>query len=110
MNILIVYGTRHGWTQKTARNLGSILKNQYDYNVEISDYKISKEIKAKIINYDLIIIGTSIVMGFWKRGAKRFLKKYKTHFKNTAIYVTAAATLDGANTGKLTKEEAIAKA
>ena len=110
MNILVVYGTRHGWTQKTAENLCTFLRNQYEYKVEITDYKISKEIKTNIINYDLVIVGSSIVMGFWKRGVKRFLNKYKKHFKNVAIYVTAGGTLDDFVNGKLTKEEAISKA
>ncbi|OFX87842.1 MAG: hypothetical protein A2W99_16130 [Bacteroidetes bacterium GWF2_33_16] len=110
MNILIVYGTRHGWTQKTAENLDDILRNQYNYKVEVTDYKISKEIKVNMPNYDLVIAGSSIVMGFWKRGVKRFLNKYKKHLRNVAIYVTAGGTLDDVTKGTLTKEEAIQKA
>jgi len=107
MNILIVYGTRHGMTKKTAENLESILESQYSHKVEVSNYKISKEVKAEIGNYDLIIVGSSIVAGLWKSGVKRFLKKYRTKFKNVAIFVTAAGTLERAKEKGQSKEEGV---
>ena len=110
MNILIVYGTRHGMTKKTVENLGHILEGQYNHKVEISNYKISKKVKAEIVNYDLIIVGSSIVVGLWKSGAKKFLKKYRANFKNVAIFVTAAGTLERAKEEGKSKEEGVSTA
>ena len=110
MNILIVFGTRHGMTEKTADNLGLVLKDQYKHNVVVSNYKLSKELKTEIMNYDLIIVGSSIVAGRWKSGVKRFLKKYRTEFKNVAIFVTAAGTLERAKENGESREEGISTA
>ena len=77
MNILIVYGTRFGKTRETAATLGSTLRDSFGHTVTISSYKLSKEIKAGIKNFGLLIAGSSIVAGMWKSGVKRILKKYK---------------------------------
>jgi menaquinone-dependent protoporphyrinogen IX oxidase len=110
MKILIVYGTRYGMTKKTAEELADILRGHYNFKVDITTYKISKSLKAEIVNYNLVIVGSSIVAGFWKSGAKKFLKKHRSEFKNVAIFVTAAGTLERAKEKGQPKEEGVSTA
>ena len=99
MNILIVYGTKFGWTGKTAEHLGNVLRDQYQHNTTVSDYKLTKELKRNISDFDLVIAGSSIVSGMWRSNVKNFLNKHKSDFKKLAIFVTAASTLQRAIEG-----------
>ncbi len=96
MNILIVYGTKFGWTRRTAEYLGEVLRDRFNHRAVVSDYKLDKGLKKKIKDFDLVIAGSSIVSGMWKPGVKSFLRKYKNDFQKLAIFVTAASTLQRA--------------
>lgn len=73
----------------------------------LSDYKLTKDIKRSIPDYDLVIAGSSIVSGRWKSGVKKFLGKYRGQFKHLAIFVTAGGTMNTVSKGQRTKEEAV---
>lgn len=110
MDILIVYGTRHGWTRTSSEVIQQELSEHYGHNVELSDYRISREVKQHLSTYDLVITGSSIQASFWKSGVKRFLKKYRGEFKKLAIFVCAGGTIQAARTGKMSLEDAINQA
>jgi hypothetical protein len=96
MKILIVYGTKFGWTGRTAEYLGEVLQQRYHHKTMVSDYKLPKGLKRNINEFDLVIAGSSIVSGMWKPGVKSFLRKYSNEIKKLAIFVTAASTLQRA--------------
>ena len=108
MKALVVFGTRFGWTEKTANVISSVLKSK-GYGVDLSKGKLPKGIKD-IQDYDLVIVGSSIMASLWTWGVKRFLKKYGGKSKKLYVFATAAGLLySKVNEGK-TKEEAIDEA
>lgn len=108
MKALIVFGTRTGWTEKTANVMSSALKGK-GYEVDLSKGRLPKGVKD-IGEYDLVIAGSSIMVGFWKWGVKGFLKKYGNKAKRLYVFATAAGLLSHlVNEGK-TKEAAIIEA
>lgn len=91
MNYVIAYGTRKGATRETARILGNELKENHRCSIRIMD---AKNVSDDDLSWaDRLVIGTSIVMGRWKRSCKRLVKQAGKESKPTAIYVYAAVTL-----------------
>lgn len=107
MKILIVYGTRHGWTKKTSVLMEQELSGRFHHQVNLSSCKIPRNLKNQIKNFDLVIAGSSIQSSFWKSGVKRFLKKYQAHFRKLALFVCAGGSIQAARNGKKTLEEAV---
>ena len=65
MNTLIVYGTKHGCTEKCARLLAKRLKGKVDLcNLKESAPDLSK--------YERVIIGSPVYMGSIRREVKEF--------------------------------------
>ncbi|MHA2423391.1 MAG: flavodoxin domain-containing protein [Candidatus Thorarchaeota archaeon] len=93
MNVLIAFGTRKGATADTARVIAEILRDDFAMNVEILDLKKDKKKRKslEIENYDVVFVGSSIVMGKWTKEAKSFLK---TDFGDCKIivFISAAGT------------------
>lgn len=110
MKVLIIYGTRKGYTKLSSEVIKDILESRSENEVTITDFKKFKKIGEPIENYDLCIVGSSIVASFWKFGIKRFLKRNREKFRKLALFVSAGGTLDAADKGKMSKAEAIGKA
>ena len=108
MKALVVFGTRFGWTEKTANVISSVLKSK-GYVVDLSKGKLPKGIKD-VHEYDLVIAGSSIMASLWKRGVKGFLKKYGGKAKKLYVFATAAGLLNVKVKEGKTKEEAINEA
>ena len=107
---LIIYGTRKGTTKNTVILIAEILKCKFSHSVDISDTKHLKDYKKRINEYDNIIIGSSIVSGFWVSKVLSFAKRNIYNNKNVAIFVTAGGTLNKVEKYGITKEEAINEA
>ena len=107
---LIVYGTRKGTTTETVLLIAEILRNKFSHVVDISDTKQIKEFRKRINEFDNIIIGSSIVSGWWKSKVLSFAKRDIFKGKNIAIFVTAGGTLNKVAKYGITKEEAINEA
>ena len=63
MKALIVYATRSGWTKKTAEILADELEKK-KYVTDVVENKLLPY--DKVTNYDLVVVGTSIMIGRWK--------------------------------------------
>lgn len=108
MKALIVYGTRYGWTQKTAAVMESALKGK-GYSVDLSTGRLPKGCKS-VEDYDLVIAGSSIAIAMWKWGVKGFLKRQGGKAKKLYVFVTAAGVLNSIGKEGKTKEQAIESA
>lgn len=90
-SILIVYGSRYGSTKEIAEHIGETLTNE-GHHVEVFDAT-----KPPVINdYDLIIIGSGIQAGSWKKDAQSFLKKNRVALKQkkTALFVSCGDAIE----------------
>ncbi|HHX67576.1 MAG: flavodoxin domain-containing protein [Miniphocaeibacter sp.] len=70
MNVLIVYSSKYGCTEKCVK----YLENRIDYNVEIINLK--KDKLVDLGTYDTVIIGSPIYMGKALKEVRNFCKKY----------------------------------
>ncbi len=109
MKILIVYGTRFGMTRLTAETMAARLRDNYSHSVTVTTYKLEKSLCKQINEFDLLIVGSSIVSGMWKSGVKRFLKKYARN-KRVALFVSAGGTLNRALKDGRPQSEGVATA
>jgi menaquinone-dependent protoporphyrinogen oxidase len=72
MKALIVYGTRGGATKEIAGEIGNVLGEQ-GFAVTVEDARRSKGICVD--EFDLVVVGSSVIMTMWKRQATAFLKR-----------------------------------
>ncbi len=72
MKALIVYGSRGGATKEIAEEMGKVMDRQ-GLVVTVVDARRSKGIDVR--TFDLVVVGSSVIMTFWKRQATAFLKR-----------------------------------
>ena len=87
---LIVYGTRYGATAGTSEIIANTL-HQQGFEVRVVDAK--KDKVQSISEFDLIIVGSGIQMGKWKKEPEEFLKKYQNELstKKVALFVSCGS-------------------
>lgn len=85
---LIVYGTRFGATARTADEIANVL-NMAGYDVVVINAKEEKV--SDISEYDLIIVGSGIMMGRWTGEPEKFLRKFRNELmeKKLALFVSS---------------------
>jgi menaquinone-dependent protoporphyrinogen IX oxidase len=72
---LIIFATRKGTTENTAKVIAETLLLRHKHHVEIVNIKSMKKFKNALNDFDNIIVGSSIVSGKWVSRSLRFLKK-----------------------------------
>ena len=107
---LIVFGTRKGTTTETVHIIADVLRDKYSQTVEIADSKQIKYYKKRLNEFDNIIIGSSIVSGWWKSSVLSFAKRNVFEGKKVAVFVTAGGTLNKVAKYGISKEDAIKEA
>lgn len=71
MKILIVYGTRHGTTEKCAETLRSFL------TAKVDSIKLEKGGSYDLTPYDFIIIGSPVYAGHLLKEVQSFITSYR---------------------------------
>ena len=105
---LIVYGTRKGTTTETVQLIAGVLKTEYNHEVDICESSQLKYYKKRLNEFNNIIIGSSIVSGWWKGRVLSFAKKDIFNGKYVAVFITAGGTLNKVfKYGKLLNSEEI---
>ena len=82
--VLIVYGTRYGATPGIADEIADVLHTE-GYDVQVVNAK--KEKIKDISEYDLIIVGSGIMMGRWTAKPENFLSKFRLELKSKKLAV-----------------------
>jgi menaquinone-dependent protoporphyrinogen oxidase len=118
---LIVYGTRFGATASTSEEIAKVLRNE-GLDVRVVDSK--KEKVKDISGYDLIIVGSGMMIDRWTKGPEKFLEKFRKELadKKLALFVSSGSQIMiehekkveefhfGGKTNILLGDEAIARA
>ncbi|MFC2045256.1 flavodoxin domain-containing protein [Chloroflexota bacterium] len=88
--VLILYGTRFGATTGTSEEIAGVLRTE-GHEVKVVNTK--KEKVSDISGYDLIIVGSSIMMGRWTGEPEKFLKKFQKELaaKKLALFVSSGS-------------------
>jgi len=99
MKIAILYGTKYGTTEKIAELISKSIENHNKDNTKSIDVELVnlKEKKDINLDYDVLIIGSSVYMGKIRKEVKNFLKKYKNTLveKDFALFICGANEVEG---------------
>jgi menaquinone-dependent protoporphyrinogen oxidase len=87
---LIVYGTRFGATTGTAEEIARVLR---DDGMEVRVVNAKKEQVRDIAGYDLVIVGSGMMMDRWTGEPDKFLKRFQKELaaKKLALFVSSGA-------------------
>jgi menaquinone-dependent protoporphyrinogen oxidase len=87
---LIVYGTRFGATTSTSEEIAKVLR---DEEIDVRVVNAKKERVTDISEYDLIIIGSGMMINRWTGEPEKFLQKFQKELakKKVALFVSSGA-------------------
>jgi menaquinone-dependent protoporphyrinogen oxidase len=90
---LIVYGTRYGAAASTAEEIGKILQ-QERFEVRVANAKYEKI--SAIAEFNLIVVGSGIMMDRWTGEPEDFLKRFQRQLasKKVALFVCCGSAAD----------------
>jgi menaquinone-dependent protoporphyrinogen oxidase len=96
---LIVYGTRTGTAEITAKEIAQALQKK---GIETRVMNAKKEKIQSITEYDLVVVGSGIQMGRWTGEPEDFLKKYQKELasKKLALFVNCGSAAEKLNPDK----------
>jgi len=87
---LIVYGTRFGATASTSEEIAKVLQ---DRGLDTKVINAKKEKVRDISDYDLIVVGSGMMIHRWTKEPERFLMKYQKELvnKKVALFVSSGS-------------------
>jgi menaquinone-dependent protoporphyrinogen IX oxidase len=90
MKALIIYGTRFGATTGTSEEIANVLR---DAGHEARVINAKKEKINDISGYDLIIVGSGMMMDRWTGEPEKFLARFQKELaqKKVALFVSSGA-------------------
>jgi len=96
---LIVYGTRFGAAASTSEEIAKILSQE---GLEVRVVNAKKEDVKNITEYDLVIVGSGILINRWTSEPENFLKKFQKDLaqKKVALFVCCGSACQAMNSGK----------
>ncbi len=83
---LVAFGTKYGTTAKVATKIAEVLRGN---GIDASVVDLRKPDEVVTDGYDLVVVGSSIIMGKWSKGALDFLERNKEAWsrKRVAMFV-----------------------
>ncbi|MDD5082325.1 MAG: flavodoxin domain-containing protein [Dehalococcoidales bacterium] len=88
--VLIVYGTRFGATASTSGEIAGVLR---DEGIEVRVVDAKKEKVKDISEYDMVIVGSGMMIHRWAKEPEKFLEKFQKELakKKVALFVSSGA-------------------
>lgn len=113
-NTVLVYATRWGATEETAREIKKVLSEKYNIKVDLVNLKDKKRKENRnpdISPYENVITGVSVAKFRWAKEGKKFLKKNKTALigKKLFIFVSSGGAGDAHQKKNLEEYERLQK-
>ena len=86
---LVAFGSKYGSTARVAEEIADVLRKK-EIDVTVLDLRKSRH--SRIDGYDLIVVGSSIIMDKWSKKALAFLETHGRILltKNVALFVCSA--------------------
>jgi menaquinone-dependent protoporphyrinogen IX oxidase len=90
---LIIYGTRYGAAAGTSEEIATVLRQE---GLEVRVANAKEERIRDIAEYDLVIVGSGILMDRWTGEPEDFLKTFQKQLatKKTALFVCCGSATD----------------
>lgn len=87
---LIVYGTRFGATTGTSEEIAKVLR---DKQVDVRVVNAKKEKVEDLSGYDLVIVGSGMMIERWTKEPEKFLRKFQKELseKKVALFISSGA-------------------
>jgi menaquinone-dependent protoporphyrinogen oxidase len=87
---LIVYGTRYGATEMTAKEIADVFR---DEGLDVKVVNLKDEKVKDITDYDLVLVGSGIKIKKWTKETEKFLKKFQEELANkkVALFISCGA-------------------
>lgn len=97
--VLIVYGTRFGAAASTSEEIANILRHE---GLEVRVVNAKDEKVKNIAEYDIVVVGSGILINRWTREPEAFLKKFQKELatKKMALFVCCGSAVLEMNEGK----------
>jgi len=88
LNVLVIYGTRWGGTEKVAQTIGKAIQDQ-GHTVQVLD---AKKAPQNIDVYDLVLVGSGLRADKWTNESGAFVEKNLEALKakKVALYVSCS--------------------
>jgi len=85
---LIAYGTRFGATTNTSEEIAKVLT---EADIDTTVVNLKKDKVKDISEYDLVIVGSGMMIHRWTKEPQKFLKKFKKDLadKKVALFVSS---------------------
>jgi menaquinone-dependent protoporphyrinogen oxidase len=95
--ILVAYASRHGATQQTAEDIGSILRGRLTAE---GDVVVVSEVArvSDLDSYDVVVLGSAIYLARWSRPARHFAKKYWPILQTKSLWLFSVGRIGPAPT------------
>lgn len=86
---LVAFGTKYGTTAKVAEEIANVLRSR---RIETGVLDLRNGRRNTVDGYDLIVVGSSIIMDKWSKGALAFLEANRRVLstKKVAMFVCSA--------------------
>lgn len=90
VKVLLVYGTRFGATASTSEEIASVLRSE---GLDVKVVNAKKESVKDISVYNLIIVGSGMMIDRWTKEPENFLRKFQNELakKKVALFVSSGA-------------------
>jgi len=87
---VVIYGTRFGATTSTSEEIARVLR---EHGCEVRVINAKEEKVKDISEYDLIVVGSGMMIDRWTGEPEKFLKKFQKELaqKKVALFVSSGA-------------------
>lgn len=92
MRALVAFGTKYGSTVKVGEEIGRVLKEK---GLEAEVVNLDERKVQNLAPYDLVVVGSAIIIGKWTKGARAFLEQNQAGLrdKRLAMFVCCGDVL-----------------
>ena len=95
MNVLVVYGSRHGGTRGIAERITQVLRAEG----LMADVAPAGE-ATEVAHADAFVIGSGVYMGSWLKDAIEFIERNQETLAGRPVWLFSSGPLPGSSRGK----------
>jgi menaquinone-dependent protoporphyrinogen oxidase len=89
MKALVAFGTKYGSTSRVAQTIAYELQGR-GYRTCVLDLRQKNE--TKIDQYDLLVLGSSIIIGKWSKESQKFIDDHKVPMRDMRVALFACCS------------------
>jgi menaquinone-dependent protoporphyrinogen oxidase len=82
MNVLLAFGTKYGSTEKVAERIAEIMRSK-GHDVSVMDLRKRK--RPVVNDFDMVVLGSGIIVGAWSKDAQKFIEDNKHVLVNKRV-------------------------